>query len=135
MKKILDLCTMKNDGLSYQGSKVHKIIRGLLFEAGDLQRNIAFREYKETVCPIYTSPCERGDHLHAGTLSMLLEDDSSVSSKFSISLKKMPMLNGKEIVIGRVVKGLDVLSAIESYGSRFGLPRRTILIKSCGLVK
>ena len=131
LKKFIDLCNMKNDSVNYQGSKVHKIIQGLVIEAGLLQHNLTYYN----ACKILPRSCDTGDHLYAGTLSMVLEDDCSVSSKFSITLKKMSILNEKEIVIGRVVKGLDILSAVESYGTRFGLPKKTILIKSCGLIK
>lgn len=123
--KFIRLCFMKDNNDSYQGTKVHKIIQGILIEAGDMQ----------TSCPIYPNMSKAGYHDHVGTISMLLEDNGSISSKFSITLKKLPMLNGKQFVIGRVVKGLDVLSTIENYGSRYGLPRQTILIKNCGLVK
>lgn len=127
-EKFLDLCQMKCDGISYQGCKVHKILEGLLLESGDLQG------YKDpcSICPCLSA---MGSHRYAGTVSLLLEEDCSVSSKFSITFKRMMLLDRKETVIGRVIKGLDVLSTIGNYGTRFGLTKRTMLIKSCGILK
>lgn len=110
--------------------KINKIVKGLLLETDD------FSDVDSKVgSEIISNPFEKGNHLYAGTVSMLLKDDGSVSTKFCITFKSIPSLNGKQIVIGRVVKGLDVLLAVESYGTRFGVPQEAIFIKSSGKIK
>lgn len=43
-----------------------------------------------------------------------------------------PWLNGKNVVFGQVVEGMDVIKQIETYGSETGVPTRRILVQDCG---
>ena len=45
-----------------------------------------------------------------------------------------PWLNGKNVVFGHVVEGMDVIKQIETYGSETGVPTRRILVQDCGQV-
>lgn len=133
---ILKMCCNGSDG--YRGRKVYKIVKNLFIEAGDVEASRESEEPSEKLSRIFpkTTNVER-QVLHAGTLALLLQDDGSISTKFRIIAKKMLMLHDvPQIVVGRVVKGLDVLTAVESrFGSRFGLPKREIFIKNCGSMK
>lgn len=68
--------------------------------------------------------------LPAGTVSLIFNENGS-PTKFSISLKNSTRYDKNQLVIGRVVKGMDVLKAIESYGSPGGPPIKKILVNSC----
>lgn len=85
--------------------------------------------------PIFPNSFVSEDHRHHETLSMLRNDDGSVGTKFAITFKKLPILIGKQVAIGRVIKGLNVLNAINCHGSKLGLPKKTIFIKSCGMIE
>ncbi len=41
-------------------------------------------------------------------------------------------LDGKHVVFGEVVDGLDIVKKIETYGSSSGTPRAKVMIDSCG---
>jgi len=41
-------------------------------------------------------------------------------------------LDGKHVVFGSVTKGMDVVKAIEAYGSRTGATREKIIVADCG---
>lgn len=123
VEKFVELCQS-----SYRGCKIHKIIKGLLFETCDLQD-------EKVSCALFPRSRRKGEHLYPGTLSLLLKEDDSVSSKFCITLKNVRSLDGKQIVIGRVVKGLDVLLAVDGFGTCFGKPRKAIFIKNSGTIK
>jgi len=43
-------------------------------------------------------------------------------------------LDGKHVVFGEVVEGLDVMKAIEKEGSDSGKPKSKIEIAECGIV-
>ena len=53
-------------------------------------------------------------------------------SQFFICTADTPWLDGKHVVFGRVVEGLDVVRRVESFGSRSGVTSQTIRISNCG---
>merc|ERR1712137_1519731 len=53
-------------------------------------------------------------------------------SQFFICTVKTPWLDGRHVVFGRVVKGMDVLDAIEAVGSPSGTPSKKVTISDSG---
>ena len=43
-----------------------------------------------------------------------------------------PHLDGKHVVFGRVVQGLDIVQQIEAQGSKSGKPKALVRIEACG---
>jgi peptidylprolyl isomerase len=43
-------------------------------------------------------------------------------------------LDGKHVVFGEVVEGMDVVKAVEAIGTDSGAPRRKVVITSSGVV-
>ena len=57
-------------------------------------------------------------------------------SQFFITTVKTSWLDGKHVVFGRVIDGMEVVKAIEKLGSRGGGgTSKTIAIADCGEVK
>ena len=57
---------------------------------------------------------------------------SANGSQFFITTVVTSWLDGKHVVFGKVVEGMDVVKAMESKGSRSGQPSTKITIADCG---
>lgn len=53
-------------------------------------------------------------------------------SQFFICTVKTSWLDGRHVVFGRVIEGLDVLKAIEAVGSQSGTPSQKVTITESG---
>lgn len=74
--------------------------------------------------------CSR--HTGAGILSMANSGANSNGSQFFICTVKTSWLDGRHVVFGRVVSGLDILKAIEAVGSPSGTPSAKVVITESG---
>merc|ERR1712070_96831 len=61
-------------------------------------------------------------------LSMANSGKNTNGSQFFITTAVTTWLDGKHVVFGRVVKGADVVRAVEAMGSESGKPKRPITI-------
>ena len=55
-------------------------------------------------------------------------------SQFFICTSKTEWLDGKHVVFGKVIEGMDVIKNIELLGSRSGRTSKKIKISDCGEV-
>lgn len=79
---------------------------------------------------------ENFDILHdrPGLLSMANSGPNTNGSQFFITLNHTPWLDGKHVVFGKVVEGLDVLQNLAEYGTESGKPTDQIRIIRCGIL-
>ncbi|KAH6556227.1 hypothetical protein KP509_1Z195800 [Ceratopteris richardii] len=75
-------------------------------------------------------------HSSAGFVSMVNNGPDSNGSQFFITTVKANWLDGKHVVFGKVVSGMDVVFAIEGgAGTYSGKPRKKVRIVDSGEIK
>ena len=107
--------------LHFKGCSFHRIINGFMAQGGDFTRGNGTGGES-----IYGNkfPDENFIHKHTGrgVLSMANSGPNTNGSQFFLCFKATPHLNGKHVVFGQVVEGMEVLDKLEAVGSRSGTP-------------
>ncbi|KAH7333738.1 cyclophilin-like domain-containing protein [Rhizoctonia solani] len=94
---------------SYEGSSFHRIIPN---GDGTGGKSIYGEKFEnENFNLKYTKP---------GLLSMANAEKNTIGSQFFITTVVTDWLDGKHVVFGEVVKGMDVVKEIEALGSESG---------------
>ncbi|KAG8468985.1 hypothetical protein KFE25_007503 [Diacronema lutheri] len=120
--------------LHYAGCAVHRIVPGFVVQSGDFTLGNG-----RGGVSIYGGKFEdesfaglAGDHFGLGALSMANSGPNTNGSQFFITLGRLPHLNGKHVVFGRVLRGFCVLKQLELLGSASGTPAKRVVIAACG---
>lgn len=127
------LCTgEKGKRLSYAGTPFHRIIPGFMVQGGDITRGNG-RGGKSIYGRKFDDENFELKHTKAGLLSMANSGKDTNSSQFFITLVPTPPLDGKHVVFGEVIDGMDVVKKMEAKGTRTqkGRPTARVVLESC----
>mgnify|MGYP000391801952 CR=1 FL=1 len=117
--------------LHYKGSSFHRIIPGFMAQGGDFTTGDGRGGES-----IYGSKFadENFDIKHTAPylLSMANAGPNTNGSQFFLCFIPCTWLDGKHVVFGKVVEGLEVLDALESVGSGSGATKAPCVIADCG---
>mmetsp|Transcript_7981 Transcript_7981/g.11390 ORF Transcript_7981/g.11390 Transcript_7981/m.11390 type:complete len:407 (+) Transcript_7981:143-1363(+) len=124
--------------LTYRMSKIHRLIPGFIVQGGDFvfgngsggESIFNGKKFKDEKAGLQLK------HDRKGVVSMGNSGKNSNTSQFFITLNAAHQCDGKHVVFGEVVSGLEVLDAIESIGSHDdSQPKDPIVITDCGAFK
>ncbi|CCW63717.1 unnamed protein product [Phytomonas sp. EM1] len=120
--------------LHYKNCPFHRIIPGFMIQGGDFTRGngTGGESIYGTTFRDESFAGKAGKHTGLGCLSMANSGPNTNGSQFFICTAPTPWLNGKHVVFGRVVEGIDILKRIERLGSASGRTRSRIVIANCG---
>ena len=117
--------------LHYQGSDFHRIIPQFMIQGGDFTDGNG-RGGESIYGGKFEDENFKIKHTGAGDLSMANAGPGTNGSQFFLCTAKTAWLDGKHVVFGKVVKGLDVVKAVEKVGSGGGETSKKVVVADCG---
>ncbi|KAK3097578.1 hypothetical protein FSP39_011099 [Pinctada imbricata] len=125
----------KGKTLSYKKSPIHRIVQDFIIQMGDITNGDGTGGTSIFGSNFVDENFELS-HQAAGYIAMANHGKDTNGSQFFVLLNKARWLDGKHVVFGKIIKGMDVIRTIADVPAdkNTALPKRTIKIIDCGVV-
>jgi cyclophilin family peptidyl-prolyl cis-trans isomerase len=120
--------------LTYKNCPVHRIIPGFMMQSGDYTTGDGTGGQSIYESKYFPDESFKYQHTGPGVVSMANRGPNTNTSQFFICFEAASWLNGRHVVFGQVMYGLNTLRKVEENGNRSGKPSKEIKIVDCGLL-
>nr|KAJ3417948.1 hypothetical protein HK105_000561 [Polyrhizophydium stewartii] len=124
------LCT-HSKGFGFCNSSFHRIIPEFMCQGGDFTRHNGTGG-KSIFGNTFADENFVLKHTKAGVRDLC---PNTNGSQFFLTTVPTPWLDGKHVVFGHVVSGMDIVRRMEALGSKSGKPRQAVMIADSGIVE